>query len=210
MRWISRVVVALLLTCLAVLLLLISCVQGGSGAPSTPLGVVAASRPGHPPSPAIITTTATAPSATPVDTQTRDFTARVIVRTNAYRIANGCPALKVSTILMGTGQAHSEDMALHDFVGHQSSDGTKPFDRIKAAGYMYRLAAENVAWGFAAAPEAVVNAWFDESPPDDLHRRNILNCALREIGVGYYYLADDPGQITAHAYWTEDFGTPLP
>ena len=39
---------------------------------------------------------------------TRDMAARVIARTNAHRIANGCPALRVNTILMGTAQAHSQ------------------------------------------------------------------------------------------------------
>jgi uncharacterized protein YkwD len=130
----------------------------------------------------------------------------VITRTNSYRVANGCPALTVSAILMGTAQGHSQEMALRDYVAHTSADGTSPWDRIKAAGYTYRLVAENIAWG-ATSPEQVVDSWFFESPPTDAHRKNILNCGLREIGVGYYYLANDPGNVTAHAYWTQDFGT---
>ena len=70
----------------------------------------------------------------------------------------------------------------------------------------HRLVAENIAWG-ATSPEQVVDAWYFESPPNDAHRKNILNCGLREIGVGYYYLANDPGKVTAHTYWTQDFGT---
>ena len=137
---------------------------------------------------------------------TRDMAARVIARTNSYRVANGCPALTVNAILMGTAQGHSEEMALRDYVAHTSADGTSPWDRIKAAGYNYRLVAENIAWS-ATSPEQVVDAWYFESPPNDAHRKNILNCALQEIGVGYYYLANDPGQVTAHTYWTQDFGT---
>jgi len=49
--------------------------------------------------------------------------------------------------------------------------------------------------------------WFNETPPNDAHRKNILNCALHDIGVGYVYLASDPGKVTSHTYWTEDFGT---
>jgi uncharacterized protein YkwD len=135
-----------------------------------------------------------------------DFVSRVIARTNFYRVANGCPALTTNAILMGTAQGHSQEMALRDYVGHNSADGTSPWDRIKAAGYPYRLVAENIAWG-ATAPEQVVDAWFFESPPNDAHRKNILNCALREIGVGYYSLANDLGNVTAHTYWTQDFGT---
>jgi serralysin len=136
---------------------------------------------------------------------TQEMAARVIARTNAYRVANGCPALTVNPLLMGTAQGHSQEMALRDYVGHTSADGTSPWDRIKAAGYTYRLVAENIAWG-ATSPEQVVDAWFFESPPNDAHRKNILNCGLREIGVGYYYLANDPGKVTAHTYWTQDFG----
>jgi uncharacterized protein YkwD len=148
------------------------------------------------------TTATVAATATPRG----DFVARVITRTNAYRVANGCPALTPNAILMGTAQGHSEEMALGDYVGHNSADGTSPWDRIKAAGYNYRLVAENIAWG-ATLPEQVVDAWFFETPPNDAHRKNILNCGLREIGVGYYYLANVPGKITAHTYWTQDFGT---
>jgi uncharacterized protein YkwD len=146
-----------------------------------------------------------APANAATATPRSDFVARVIARTNSYRAANGCPALMVNAILMGTAQGHSQEMALRDYVGHNSADGTSPWDRIKAAGYNFRLVAENIAWG-ATSPEQVVDAWYFESPPNDAHRKNILNCGLREIGVGYFYLASDPGKVTAHTYWTQDFG----
>ena len=159
--------------------------------------IVASGTPGVTPTTGPSVATATPPS---------DFVSRVIARTNSYRVANGCPALTVNAILMGTAQGHSQEMALRDYVAHTSADGTSPWDRIKAAGYNYRLVAENIAWG-ATSPEKVVDAWFFETPPNDAHRKNILNCGLREIGVGYYYLANDPGNVTAHTYWTQDFGT---
>ena len=140
--------------------------------------------------------------------QLQDFVNRVIARTNMDRAQFHCPALKPNSILMGTAQYHSQDMALHDFVGHDSSDGATAWDRMYQAGYHYAIVEENVAWG-QQTPEAAVDAWFNETPPNDLHRQNILNCQVVDIGVGYYYLADDPGQITAHTYWTEDFGRPL-
>jgi uncharacterized protein YkwD len=178
--------------------------------PAVAEGELATTTPGHSPS-ATLAASLTPPPAltqTPVATPIADFVARVIARTNQYRLANGCPALKPNAILQWTAQFHSQDMALNDFVGHDSSDGTKVWDRIKRAGYDYSLVAENAAWG-QQTPEEVVDVWFNETPPNDLHRQNILNCKLRDIGVGYYYLADDPGKITAHTYWTQDFGTPL-
>jgi uncharacterized protein YkwD len=157
------------------------------------------------------TTTSHAPTAIPpvgTPSQELDFANRVIARTNMYRAQFGCPALKMNAILMGTAEYHSEDMALHDFVGHDSSDGTKAWDRMYQAGYHYSIVEENVAWG-QTAPEQAVDVWFNETPPNDLHRKNILNCQVVDIGVGYYYLANDPGNITNHTYWTQDFGKPL-
>ena len=169
-----------------------------TGTISTETGVSGATTPSVAPT--------TAPARAATATPRSDFISRVIARTNAYRVANGCPALAVNAILIGTAQAHSQEMALRDYVGHNSADGTSPWDRIKAAGYNYQMVAENIAWG-ATSPEQVVDAWFFESPPNDAHRKNILNCGLHDIGVGYYYLANDPGKITAHTYWTQDFGT---
>lgn len=148
---------------------------------------------------------ATQTAATQGATAASDFATRVIARTNMYRTEHGCPALAPNAILTQTAQQHSADMATHDFVGHNSSSGATIGDRIKAAGYVYSLVAENIAWG-QKTPEEVVDLWFNEAPPNDAHRKNILNCQLRDIGVGYVYLASDPGKITSHTYWTEDFG----
>lgn len=135
-----------------------------------------------------------------------DFVARIVALTNADRKANGCPALVTNALLMKTAQQHSEDMATHDFVGHNSYSGATVADRLHMAGYNYSAYAENIAWG-QTTPDQVVNLWFNETPPNDAHRKNILNCALHEIGVGYVILANDPGKVTSHTYWTEDFGT---
>ena len=48
----------------------------------------------------------------------------------------------------------------------------------------------------------VVAGWYNETPPNDGHRRNILNCALTEIGVGY---ANNSASQYG-TYWTQDFG----
>ena len=135
------------------------------------------------------------------------YVAAVIAITNQERAANGCGPLTANPILMGTAQAHSDDMALHHYFSHVSSTGQTPPQRIAAAGYAYSLAAENIAAGFAT-PQAVMDTWFNETPPNDPHRQNILDCRLRDIGVGYCYLANDPNAIPYHSYWTEDFGTP--
>ena len=52
---------------------------------------------------------------------------------------------------------------------------------------------ENIAAGYAS-PEAVMSGWMNRSG----HRANILNCNYTEIGVGYAYVADDPGTVQYH------------
>lgn len=123
----------------------------------------------------------------------------VITFTNAERAKVGCPALRAHAALNTAAQRHSADMATNNFMGHTGSDGSTMVVRIERAGYRgWTRAAENVAAGHTTAA-AVVRGWMNSSG----HRANILNCALREIGVGYQYRA---GTRYGH-YWTQNFGT---
>jgi uncharacterized protein YkwD len=124
---------------------------------------------------------------------------QVVRLTNARRAEAGCPPLTISDRLSSSARGHSRDMADNDFFNHIGSDGSTAFDRMARSGYRYTSAAENIAAGFADA-ESVVTAWTN-SPG---HRENMLNCSLREVGVGYAYGA---GSQYGH-YWTQDFGTP--
>ena len=131
----------------------------------------------------------------------------VIAITNQFRAANGCAPLTANPILMSTAQDHSNDMALNHYFAHTSATGLTPAQRMVAAGYHFSIQAENIAAGYDT-PQSVMDTWFYETPPNDAHRRNILDCRLREIGVGYCFLANDSNHIAYHSYWTEDFGTP--
>ncbi len=155
------------------------------------------------------TTTATR-TATPTQTAAQKATtaqapapvsgnqaAQVVALTNQERVANGCKALTVDSKLTASAQGHSTDMAAKGYFSHTGQDGRSPFDRMKAAGYSYRLAAENIAAG-QRTPQAVVTAWMNSSG----HRANILNCSLTEIGVGV------ASGGSYGIYWTQNFGTP--
>ncbi|HEY7123377.1 MAG TPA: CAP domain-containing protein [Ktedonobacterales bacterium] len=131
------------------------------------------------------------------------FVARAIARTNYYRQQFGCPALKENQILDNVAYAHSKDMAERGYFAHDTPEGVTPFQRMTAAGYTWSQAAENIAAG-DTTPEQVIDAFFNETPPNDGHRRNLLNCGLRDVGIGYFYLAGSP----YGSYWTQDFGTP--
>ncbi|ATZ22551.1 Cysteine-rich secretory protein family protein [Streptomyces lavendulae subsp. lavendulae] len=118
--------------------------------------------------------------------------AEVVALVNKERAAVGCPAVTVNGELTKAAQDHSADMAAHATMSHTGSDGSDPGQRITAAGYTWRTYGENVAYGYPT-PAKVMEGWMN-SPG---HKRNILDCSFKEIGVG---LAQ-PGQ-----YWTQDFG----
>jgi uncharacterized protein YkwD len=121
----------------------------------------------------------------------------VLALTNAERAATGCKALTWDSRLAAAAQKHSQDMRDRDYFSHNSLDGRSPFERIKAEGYSYRMAAENIAAG-QPNPTAVVDAWMNSAG----HRANILNCGLAQLGVG----VAKGGSYGV--YWTQDFGTP--
>ena len=126
----------------------------------------------------------------------------VVELVNAERAHVGCAPLQVSSQLTAAAQSHTEDMAFNDYFSHTSLDGRSPWDRIRAEGYDFWSAAENIAAGYST-PASVVAGWMGS----DGHRANILNCNLKDIGVGYYYLDNDTGDLIYHYYWTQDFGT---
>jgi uncharacterized protein YkwD len=156
-----------------------------------------APKPTAPSDPPRTPTTAPAPPANPPGGNT-SFTAQVVTLTNAERAKAGCGALTVDAVLTSAAQAHSADMAAHNYFDHNSQDGRSPFDRITAAGYQFSTAAENIAAG-QRTPQDVMTSWMN-SPG---HKANILNCALHEIGVGYATSSSS----TYGVYWTQDFGT---
>jgi uncharacterized protein YkwD len=138
----------------------------------------------------------------------------VVTLVNQQRRLNGCNVdLTISAQLSAAALRHSRDMALNDFFGHDGSDQSTMISRVVATGYTYSLLAENIQAG-ARTPQQVVNdptmGWM-QSPG---HRANILNCSLRETGIGYYYQADDQPLTGStdplYYYWTQDFATPLP
>ncbi|MBV7699795.1 CAP domain-containing protein [Streptomyces sp. TRM70350] len=146
----------------------------------------AATTPSSPPA-------ATSPSTSDAPASASSAVQRVVALVNSERGKAGCSPVTLNAKLTKAAQDHSADMASHRNMSHTGSDGSDPGERITRAGYDWRTYGENVAYGYPT-PEQVMAGWM--SSPG--HKRNILNCAFKEIGVG---LAQ-PGN-----YWTQDFGT---
>ncbi|MCO8270713.1 CAP domain-containing protein [Actinoplanes sp. TRM 88003] len=124
------------------------------------------------------------------------YETEVVKLTNAERTAAGCQALRIDNRLIASARAHSTDMANTRTMSHTGSDGSNFVTREVRAGYPKRdAAAENIAYGYKS-PQQVVTAWMNSSG----HRKNILNCASTEIGVGVVFTS------SGTPYWTQNFG----
>jgi uncharacterized protein YkwD len=127
---------------------------------------------------------------------TRELTS-LIAAHNRVRAEAKLPALKVSTQLTEAARAHARDMAEHQKLSHEGSDGSTASKRVKQRGYRHQDVGENVATGETS--EQVMRTWLD-SPP---HRKNILD-NFTEIGV-----AKAPDAEGSN-YWCAVFARPWP
>ncbi len=125
----------------------------------------------------------------------------VISLTNKDRVANGLVELKTSSLLSRAAQNKANDMLARQYFAHNTPDGQTPWTFIKAVGYSYTTAGENLAIDFTQA-ENIQSAWMN-SPG---HRANILNNNFTEIGIGI-----SSGMFEGHetTIVVQMFGNPL-
>lgn len=117
---------------------------------------------------------------------------------NRERAEAKLPPLALAPKLEVAARAHAQDMADHEMMAHEGSDGSTPAERVKKAGYHYQKTGENVARGYPDV-EAVIRGWM-ESPH---HKENILG-DFTEIGVARALGKD------GEPYWCANFGRPIP
>ena len=115
---------------------------------------------------------------------------------NRERAAASLPPLTLNAKLNAAAQGHARDMADHDKMTHDGSDGSTPAQRIERQHYNFRASGENVAEGQTSVAE-VMKGWMN-SPP---HKKNILG-DFKEMGAGR--AASSDGTL----YWSVDFGLP--
>lgn len=102
----------------------------------------------------------------------------MVALVNSERAKVGCSPVALNAKLSQAAQAHSADMASHNTMSHTGSDGSDPGQRITRAGYLWSTYGENVAYGYST-PEQVMAGWMASAG----HKRNILDCGFKEIGV---------------------------
>lgn len=122
------------------------------------------------------------------------MTSQVVSLVNSERAAQGLMALQKDSRLAALAQQKAEDMAKNQYFSHTSPTYGSAFDMLKAAGYSYKTAGENIAMGQKSAA-SVMDGWMHSSG----HRANILHTSYEKIGVGYAVSAD------GMPYWVQIF-----
>ncbi len=102
----------------------------------------------------------------------------VINLTNQERKAAGLHNLASNAKLSAAALAKANDMFEKQYWDHFGPNGETPWQFIRAAGYSYVYAGENLGKGFKTT-EGLVEAWM-ASPT---HRENILSGNYNDIGV---------------------------
>ncbi len=97
--------------------------------------------------------------------------------TNQQRTAAGVNPLSLDSQLSAAAMNKANHMLENNYWAHNAPDGTTPWVFIKAAGYEYLYAGENLARGFTTAHEAMA-AWM-ASPG---HKENILSPRYKDVG----------------------------
>ena len=125
------------------------------------------------------------------DSAVLNYEKEVVRLVNKERTSRGLNALTLDWQLSRVARYKSQDMHDKKYFSHTSPTYGSPFDMIRAFGFSYRSAGENIAKG-QRTPQEVVSAWMNSSG----HRANILNASFTKIGVGY---------VADGNYWTQMF-----
>jgi uncharacterized protein YkwD len=115
-----------------------------------------------------------------------DWADAVLDELNAERTRHGLAALKLNSKLTSAAHAHSLAMAKANKLSHQLSGEAALGSRVSAAGYRWSAVGENVAYNSDRSQSgvlAVQKAMYNEKPPNDGHRKNILSKTYVDVGI---------------------------
>jgi uncharacterized protein YkwD len=142
-------------------------------------------------------------AATQIDTTQRSASAQndLLSLVNMYRAANGLQGVAPNGALTAAASWMAGDMAARNYIGHVSSDGRSPTQRMASFGYpatsMYT--GEDLGAGYATA-DGILSGWQASAA----HNAVLLNPNYNSIGIGLVY---EPSSAYKW-YWAADFGGP--
>ncbi len=132
----------------------------------------------------------------------KDQADKIIQLTNAVRAKVGVNNLSENQVLNSAAYAKASDMILQQYFAHIGPDKKTLASWLKAAGYRFEVAGENLAMGFSQ-PEAVMAAW----QKSQTHYANIIDSDFTQIGVG---VVSGPYQGEDTVLVAQYFGRPAP
>jgi uncharacterized protein YkwD len=149
--------------------------------------------------------TTTPPAPTFSYTNHDDWARSVFAQINTERAANGLKPLRWSDRLHYSAHRHNLQMGQANTLSHQLPGEASLGDRV-TVWYSWSSCGENIAWNSRrtqAGALALETSMYDETPPDDGHRRNILSTTFVDVGVD---VVDD--STHGRLWLTTDFGHP--
>jgi len=146
--------------------------------------------PGGPPVAAPAPTVALMAAAGPSAAQ------QMLALVNSERAKAGCQPVGLDSRLTAAATKHSQEMAQKGYFSHIAPYGSTFVGRTEREGYASPRS-ENIAAGNTTA-QATMRQWM--SSPG--HRRNILDCTAKDMGVGIA----SAGDSEYGTYWTQEFG----
>lgn len=111
----------------------------------------------------------------------------VAVVNECIKFMNSQKSLSTLTPSKGLTRAakdHANTQSLTDKTGHDGTDGSNQFTRMKRYG-SYKTAGENISYGSKSAREIVVTLLIDDGVKSRGHRKNIMNKDSKTTGVGF-------------------------
>ena len=135
-----------------------------------------------------------------------DWANAVLDELNAERAAHGLSALKLNSKLSDSAHTHNLAMAKADTLSHKLSGERDLGSRASAAGYNWSMVGENIAYNSSRSESgvlAVQKAMYNEKPPNDGHRENILNKKFVDVGID---VIND--SVHGKVWLVTDFGRP--
>lgn len=128
--------------------------------------------------------------------QAREY---VLALINKDRASKDLSPVQLDEVASTAAQLHSDEMATKNFSSHWHPDGRKPVQRYNDAGGLDYVA-ENSLGGHLDLPwtaeparnqifkprelDKIEHSFFHERPPNDGHRRNILDPMHTHVGIG--------------------------
>lgn len=151
----------------------------------------------------VVASTGIAAAAIPIEWSIQSASAQsdLIALINGYRASNGVQPVSPNGPLTAAASWMAGDMAATGSIGHISSDGRSPRERMSAFGYpaTSMFTGEDLGAGYGTA-SAVFSGWQASAA----HNAVLLNPNYNAIGVGVVHNASS----TYKWFWAADFGGP--